>query len=54
MEKYGVVIDPKKLKKTKEAHVKKSPDDDESNVPLDPETGTRDYEKRPEEDDEET
>ena len=49
MEKYAVVIDPKKVEKEKKGSSGDKVPHPETNIPLDPVEGSRPYEKKPEE-----
>lgn len=50
MEKYGVQIDPEKVKEKRAGVGDKAVDDPNRNIPLDPEKGSEPYEKRREDD----
>jgi len=47
MEKYGVVIDPKKVPKEKQAGAGNKDAHPDTNIPLDPKKGSLPYEKEP-------
>ena len=49
MEKYAVVIDPKKVEKEKKGEAGDKVDHPDTNVPVDPVKGTEPFEKQPEE-----
>lgn len=47
MEKYAVVIDPKKVPKEKKAGAGDSDPHPDTNIPLDPDKGSEPYERKP-------
>lgn len=47
MEKYGVVIDPNKVPKEKKAGSGDKDPHPETNIPLDPDEGSKPYERNP-------
>lgn len=49
MEKYAVVIDPKKVETEKKGEAGNKDDHPDTNIPLDPEKGSEPFEKQPEE-----